>query len=158
MNHELLFFFKSIAWGVILLFFYDLLRIGRRLFPRRALWVSLEDLAYWSLAGVFLFGKMYQANEGKIRGYSVIAVMLGMALYSYGVSGAFVSTAVKILEIPLKFLISVEKRLLFAVRHCKILVSKKLRAAWKKAVRRLGKLKRGKKVEKKSTDKAQKKK
>ncbi len=156
MNHELFFFFQSILWGVFLLFFYDLLRIGRRLFPRQALLVSLEDLAYWSLAGIFLFGKMYQANEGKIRGYSIIAVILGMTFYSCTISGKFVSMSVRILEIPLKFLISVEKRLLFAVRHCKILVSKKLHTLWQGFVKKIGKLKRGLKIEKKSGDKAKK--
>lgn len=156
MNHELLFFFQSVLWGIFLIFFYDLLRIGRRLFPRQTLLVSLEDLAYWSLAGIFLFGKMYQANEGKIRGYSIVAVMLGMALYSYSISGRFVSMAVRILEIPMKFLISMEKRLLFAVRHCKILISKKLRAARQGLISRFAKLKRGKKSEKKSGNKTQK--
>ena len=158
MDHELFFFFQAVFWGVILLFFYDLLRIGRRLFPRRAFFVSLEDLLYWSFAGVFLFGKMYQANEGRLRAYAVIAVLLGMVIYAGTLSSKIVSVSVKILRVPLKFLVSLEKRLLFAVRHCKILVSKKLNALWKKAIGRFGKLKRGKKVEKKSTDKAQKKK
>lgn len=147
MNHELAFFFQSVLWGVCLLFFYDLLRIGRRLFPRRVLLVSVEDLLYWSLAGVFLFGKMYQANEGSIRAYSVIAVILGMVIYSNSISAKFVSMAVKILGIPIKFLISVEKRLLFAIRQCKILIWKRLRAVKRS-------LKRGRTVEEKSGNQA----
>lgn len=147
MNHELAFFFQSVLWGACLLFFYDLLRIGRRLFPRRAFFVSAEDLLYWSLAGVFLFGKMYQANEGSIRAYSVIAVILGMVLYANSVSEKFVSMAVKILEIPIKFLKSVEKRLLFVIRQCKILVGKRLRAIKRS-------LKRGRTVEEKSGNQA----
>ena len=158
MNHELLFFFRSLLWGVVLLFFYDILRIGRRLFSRRAFFVSLEDLLYWTLAGVFLFGKMYQANEGRLRGYSVIAVVLGMVLYSRTVSSRFVSTAVKILMIPMRFLVSVKKRLLSAVRHCRILVAKTLRAkgrVCKSMLKgRIGKLRRGGSVEEKSGDKA----
>ena len=157
MDHELFFFFQSVLWGMVLLFFYDILRIGRRLFPRRALFVSLEDLLYWIFAGVFLFAKMYQANEGRLRGYSVIAVVLGMVLYSYTVSGRFVSMAVRILEVPIKFLVSVEKRLLSAVRHCKILIVKilrsKKRALERRVKRRAGKSQRGGSVEEKSGDK-----
>ena len=157
MNHELLFFFQSVLWGALLLFFYDVLRIGRRLFPREAVYVSMEDLAYWSLAGVFLFGRMYQANEGKIRGYAIAAVILGMVFYSRTISGKFVSVTVKILRIPLKFLISIEKRLLFVVRHCKILILKKLRRG-KRRINLRGRFtkRRGKIFEKKSGDKTQK--
>lgn len=150
MNHELLFFFQSLMWGAMLLFFYDVLRIGRRLFPREAVYVSVEDLAYWLLSGVFLFGRMYQANEGRIRGYAVAAVILGMVVYSRTISTKFVSITVKILRIPLKFIISIEKRLLFAVRHCKILILKKLRRG-KRRVNIRGKI-----FEKKSRDKTQK--
>lgn len=156
MNHELLFFFQSVLWGAMLLFFYDVLRIGRRLFPREALYVSVEDLAYWSLAGVFLFGRMYQANEGKIRGYAVAAVILGMVVYSRTVSAKFVSVSVKILRIPLKFLISIEKRLLFAVRHCKILLLKKLRKGKRRiSLRGRFTIRRGKIFEKKSGNETQ---
>ena len=117
----------------------------------------MEDLAYWSLAGVFLFGRMYQANEGKIRGYAIAAVILGMVFYSRTISGKFVSVTVKILRIPLKFLISIEKRLLFAVRHCKILILKKLRKG-KRRMNLRGRFtkRRGKIFEKKSGDKTQK--
>lgn len=157
MNHELSFFFRSVLWGMVLLFFYDILRIGRRLFPRRSLFVSLEDLLYWILAGIFLFAKMYQVNEGRLRGYSVIAVGLGMVLYSGTISGRFVSMAVKILEIPVKFLISVEKRLISAVRHCKILTVKILRSKKRVLGRRLkeraGKAQRGGSIEEESGDK-----
>lgn len=147
MNHELAFFFQSVLWGACLLFFYDLLRIGRRLFPRGAFFVSVEDLLYWTMCGVFLFGKMYQANEGSIRAYAVVAVVLGMVLYANSISAKFVQTAVKILEIPIKFLNSVEKRLLFAARQCKILVWKRLRAIKRS-------LKRGRTVEEKSGNQA----
>lgn len=128
MSHELLFFFQSALWGGLLVFFYDVLRIGRRLVPRRALLVGAEDLLYWFAAGIFLFGKMYQENEGRIRGYAVAAVILGMTLYSCAISGKFVSVSVKILRVPVKFLDHLKKRLLFGAEHCKILVSKGLRS------------------------------
>lgn len=157
MNHELLFFFQSVLWGTLLLFFYDLLRIGRRLFPREAVFVSVEDLVYWSLAGIVLFGRMYQANEGNIRGYAVVAVILGMVLYACTVSRVFVSASVKILRIPMNFLISIEKRLLFTARHCKILILKKLRKRKRRFhLRGRFKKKRGRTFEKKGKDKTQK--
>ena len=89
MNHELLFFFQSVLWGAALLFFYDILRIGRRLFPRRVFLVSVEDLLYWIFAGILLFGRIYQANEGRLRGYSIVAVVLGKVIYTYSISGRF---------------------------------------------------------------------
>lgn len=161
MNHELLFFFQSVLWGAALLFFYDILRIGRRLFPRRAFFVSLEDLLYWSFAGVFLFGKMYQANEGRLRAYAVIAVLLGMVIYAGTLSSKIVSVSVKILRVPLKFLVSLEKRLLFAARHCKIFISNKitnkiasrLRAAGRRLKGRVHTRQRGGAVGEKSEDK-----
>lgn len=157
MNHELLFFFQSILWGALLLFFYDVLRIGRRLFPREAVFVSIEDLIYWPLAGVFLFGRMYQANQGKIRGYAIVALILGMAIYGGTISRKFVDGAVKILRIPMNFVISIEKRLLFAGRQCKILILKRLGKGKSSLGRLRGKFKKkkGRTVEKKRTDQTQ---
>lgn len=137
MNHELVFFFQSVLWGAALLFFYDILRIGRRLFPRRVFLVSVEDLLYWIFAGIFLFGRIYQANEGRLRGYSIVAVVLGMVIYTYSISGRFVSVSVKILNIPLKFMSMVEKRLLSAAKKCKILISKAFGPRLRKIQRRV---------------------
>lgn len=157
MNHELLFFFQSVLWGALLLLFYDVLRIGRRLFPREAVFVSVEDLVYWPLAGVFLFGRMYQANEGKIRGYAIAAVILGMVLYSRTISRKFVAVAVKILRIPMNFVISIKKRLLFVGRQCKIPVLKRLHEGKRRLnnIRGRFKKRRGRTVEEKRTDQTQ---
>lgn len=78
---ELHFFGTSILWGVLLLIFYDVLRIFRRLISHNSFFVALEDLLYWMVSSVLIFRMMYQQNNGIIRGFSILGMLLGMLIY-----------------------------------------------------------------------------
>ena len=74
---------QSLLYGMGLLAGYDVLRIFRRLFPHGILWISAEDIFYWLLAGGFFFLKLCQANNGIIRGYILLGILLGAWSYYY---------------------------------------------------------------------------
>lgn len=83
---ELLFFGISLFTGILILFGYDLLRAFRRVFLHSSFWLAVEDFLYWSIAGIVSFGVIFVKNSGALRGFSLMAILLGMALYYKSVS------------------------------------------------------------------------
>ena len=122
MNHELLMFCHSLFTGILLLVIYDVLRILRKVFPHRSCFVSAEDLIYWMGSGILIFMEMYRQNQGIVRTYIFAGTLVGMVVYHFTVSSLFVRFTAKILEIPVKYLFFLTKRLIFSYRRCRISV------------------------------------
>ncbi|WFR57187.1 spore cortex biosynthesis protein YabQ [Anaerocolumna sp. AGMB13025] len=78
---ELRFFGTSVMWGALLLVFYDVLRIIRRILAHNGFFIAFEDLLYWVISSLLIFHMMYQQNNGIIRGFSILAMLLGMLIY-----------------------------------------------------------------------------
>lgn len=78
---ELEFFVRSFVWGVGITILYDGLRLFRRVIRHGTLAVSIEDLLYWMVYAGLLFRMIYLENDGMIRGFALLAVLLGMILY-----------------------------------------------------------------------------
>lgn len=127
MNHELLLFFCSMGTGICLLFVYDWIRILRKLFPHSSTVVSVVDFSYWIAGGIYIFSMMYRKNDGIIRSYAILGVLLGMTLYRVVFSEVFVNSLVKLLKIPIEFVKTIVKRLIFAVRSCRMTLYRFLR-------------------------------
>ncbi|MGB8453392.1 MAG: spore cortex biosynthesis protein YabQ [Anaerocolumna sp.] len=89
---ELRFFGTSVLWGVLLLIFYDALRIIRRIIMHNGFFVAFEDLLYWVVSSLLIFNMMYQQNNGIIRGFAILAMLLGMLLYHSIFSEILVNT------------------------------------------------------------------
>ncbi|WP_271714284.1 spore cortex biosynthesis protein YabQ [Anaeromicropila herbilytica] len=76
------FFIASVASGIIMLIVYDILRILRRIIEHSKFMVALEDVLFWILSSVFIFMMMYIENDGIIRGFSIMGMLLGMIIYN----------------------------------------------------------------------------
>jgi Spore cortex protein YabQ (Spore_YabQ). len=85
---ELRFFAVSFYWGMLLLVIYDLFRILRRVIKHNNFFIALEDIIYWTVCGVLIFHMIYRQNNGIIRGFSILAMVLGMLFY-HGVFSDF---------------------------------------------------------------------
>lgn len=111
--------------GVLLLIFYDILRIIRGVIPHNHIWITIEDLCYWIISALYIFGKMYQENHGMIRCFVFTGILLGMLCYHYTFSPFFVDFFVYLLNIPIKYGRMGIKRLLFAIKSCRISVCRR---------------------------------
>ena len=60
---------------------YDILRLWRRLIHHNTFAVAVEDVLYWLVCGVLIFRMLYLENSGAVRGFAIVAVVLGMLLY-----------------------------------------------------------------------------
>lgn len=101
---ELALFGQAVLSGVCLVAVYDILRIIRRIIPHGIIWVSVEDLVYWCFAGAWLFLKVCQVNNGIVRGYMILGMLAGIALYYQFCSRIF-------MKYLTKWIIYIKKRL-----------------------------------------------
>lgn len=76
-----IFVLHSFLTGVRIAAVYDVLRILRRVFPHKAILVSLEDLIFWIGTAADVFLLLYRENNGKLRWYTVLGAGLGLFLY-----------------------------------------------------------------------------
>ena len=60
---------------------YDLIRIFRRVAAHGVVWIAVEDMFFWVISAFVLFQFLYQEDDGKVRGFVILAMFLGMLLY-----------------------------------------------------------------------------
>lgn len=89
---------SCLGLGGWLMFCYDLLRISRLLFSAKSWLVSLEDFFYWIYVSLSVFSLFYRQNDGILRSYVIIAVLLGMLAYDRMISRNMLKVLQKMLE------------------------------------------------------------
>lgn len=81
MEQECLLFLKLFLTGIFLGLLYDCLRIWRSVMTNSRFWIDLQDLIYWSGAGLFAFYVIYVENNGQIRVYALAGMAVGAIFY-----------------------------------------------------------------------------
>lgn len=79
-------FLHAMALGVVMIFCYDLLRIFRRGVLHGTVWIAMEDMFFWLISAFVLFRLMYEENDGKLRWFVIMGVLVGMILYNVSFS------------------------------------------------------------------------
>ncbi|MCD7982418.1 MAG: spore cortex biosynthesis protein YabQ [Clostridiales bacterium] len=74
-------FVLAIPLGAALLFVYDLLRVVRRVVRHGTAGIAVEDMLFWIVSALLLFGFMYRQNEGVMRGFIILGAFFGMVFY-----------------------------------------------------------------------------
>lgn len=88
--------------GAIIGIFFDFFRILRRLFKTSDLMTSIQDVIFWILTGIFLLFIIFCYNEGEIRSYVFIGILLGLLIY-------FLIFSKIIIRINLSLFLSIKK-------------------------------------------------
>ena len=78
MEQEFLLLLKLFLTGIFLGLLYDCLRIWRSVMTNSRFWIDLQDLIYWSSAGLFV---IYMENNGQIRVYALAGMAAGALFY-----------------------------------------------------------------------------
>jgi len=100
---ELDYMLSCILWGLILMLIYDSLRIERIVFQRGSIWISIEDILYWSFAAIGTFRLFYKQDNGVIRWFAIAATFLVMLLMNRFISRWTVPFIGRILRVPVAF-------------------------------------------------------
>lgn len=93
----------SASTGMFLGMLYDILRIFRRVVIHRHRWVrDIEDILYGMATGFIVFAAAYRMNYGIMRGFFVVALLMGFFVYKKSLSDYLVNIISKIFVIALK--------------------------------------------------------
>lgn len=95
---EIELFVVSLFAGVFLVVAYDVFRCIRILIKHNAFFTALEDIIFWLIAAITIFFVLYTFNDGSIRAYSILGMLIGMLVYSNTISRAFIYLFAKITQ------------------------------------------------------------
>ncbi len=88
--NEAWFFGCCVLTGIAVVSMYDVLRIFRRIIIHGVIAVGIEDFIYWVGCSFFVFHMIYIRNDGIIRGFAILAIVLGMVIYNVTISSFLV--------------------------------------------------------------------
>jgi len=101
---ELDYVLSCILWGLFLMLIYDILRILRLVWKKGSIWVSIEDILYWSFAAIGTFHLFYKQDNGVIRWFAIAATFFMMLVMNRFISRWTVPFISRILGIPVTWI------------------------------------------------------
>ena len=102
--NEIYIFLLFILTGISIGILFDIFRILRRSFKTIDFITYIQDFLFWILAGAILLYSIFSFNNGELRGYIFIGVILGVILYILIFSKYFVKISVTIINILKKII------------------------------------------------------
>lgn len=115
--HQVLNLFTFTITGIVIGILFDIFRITRRSFKTPDFITYVEDILFWILTGIILLFTIFTFNNGEIRLYIFVSLVLGLILYMITLSKHFVKINVillkfikKILYIPIHMIINFTNR------------------------------------------------
>lgn len=144
MHFETMLFLQAVGIGAVLILCYDLLIAFRRVIAHHPVIVAAEDLLFWLAAALAVFSGLYCTNQGILRSFLFLGMILGALLCGSTISPLFIRGAAVILGIPVVFVKFLIKRLLFFIRRCRIYWYKCAICADRKKKERVLRVKRSK--------------
>lgn len=105
---------------------YSLIGVIKRLLLENPAAGGIPDILYWLAAGLLVFARIYQINQGILRNFLFLGIAAGAFLTYLTIKPILDKICYIILEIPVRFIKKNSKkyikRLLFWGKRCKILV------------------------------------
>lgn len=92
-------FFIYVLSGILIGIFFDLFRILRKSFNTPDIVTYIEDTIFWILTGIFLLYITFKFNNGEIRAYIFLGLIIGITFYILLFSKYFIKINVKIMLI-----------------------------------------------------------
>lgn len=91
-------FFVFILTGFLIGILFDIFRVLRRSFKTSDIITYIEDILFWIITGLIILYVSFAFNNGQIRGYTLLGLILGGFLYLLIFSNIFIKVMVKILN------------------------------------------------------------
>lgn len=116
-NQAYLFLVFSLT-GVAIGILFDFFRILRRSIKTSNIITYIEDVLFWILTGILVLYNIWYFNNGEIRIYMFLGIVIGVLVYMSTLSNIFVkifskilSFIIKIMEIPFKIIIDIFRKI-----------------------------------------------
>lgn len=101
-SDQLYIFIWAVIFGGLLGLFYDMIRVFRRILPHEKLAIGIEDIIFWVIAVIVIFGYIFNTNDGIMRGFIFIGLSLGVTVYMLLFSRPFIEYTTKLIRTVLK--------------------------------------------------------
>ena len=120
-NQTYLFLVFSLT-GVEIGILFDFFRILRRTIKTGNIVTYIQDILFWILTGVLVLYNIWYFNNGEIRVYMFLGIIIGTLIYMSTLSNIFVklftkilSTIIKVLEIPFKTITTIFRKIIIGI-------------------------------------------
>lgn len=84
--------------GIIIGVFFDIFRILRKSFKTPDIITYIEDFLFWIITGIFVLFILFTFENGQIRSYNIIGLIIGVILYICTISKYFIKISVTIIS------------------------------------------------------------
>mgnify|MGYP004510347261 FL=1 len=128
-NQAYLFLVFSLT-GVIIGVLFDFFRILRRSIKTSNLITYIEDILFWILTGMLILYSIWFFNNGEIRIFIFLGIIIGILLYIFTLSNIIVrifstifSYIIRVLTIPFKTIYTIISKIF--IKFAKKLTAKK---------------------------------
>ncbi len=92
--------------GAIIGLLFDFFRILRKSFKTKDFVTYIEDIIFWVLTGFLILYSIFIFNNGEIRFFMFLGVLLGIAIYMLMLSSYVIKINVYIISIIKKFVVA----------------------------------------------------
>ena len=127
--------------GFLIGLLFDFFRISRRTFKTSDLITSIEDVLFWILSGLLILFTIFKFNNGDIRIYIILSILIGIVIYILVFSKIVMNTLVKIIifikriishllkicSYPIQFILKLLKNLIKPVKILQKAISNKIK-------------------------------
>lgn len=120
-NQAYLFLIFSLT-GVSIGVLFDFFRILRRTIKTSNIITYIEDVLFWILTGLLILYNIWYFNNGEIRVYMFLGIILGVLIYMSTLSNFLIKIfskilqiIIKVLELPFKTIIAIFIKIITAI-------------------------------------------
>ena len=120
-NQAYLFLVFSLT-GVIIGTLFDFFRILRRTIKTANIITYIEDILFWILTGLLILYNIWYFNNGEIRIFMFLAIVLGILIYMSTLSNVLITIftkvlqlIIKVLELPFKTILAIFRKIITAI-------------------------------------------
>lgn len=120
-NQAYLFLIFSLT-GVEIGILFDFFRILRRTIKTGNIVTYIQDILFWIFTGILVLYNIWYFNNGEIRVYMFLGIIIGILIYMSTLSSISVklftkilSMIIKALEIPFKTIITIFRKIITAI-------------------------------------------
>ena len=120
--------------GVIIGILFDFFRILRRTIRTNNIITYIEDILFWILTGLLILYNIWFFNNGEIRIYMFLGIILGILIYMLTLSSILIKifskilhTIIKVLELPFKTIIVIFDKIISIISPIFTNITKKIK-------------------------------
>lgn len=108
--------FIFILSGIIIGIFFDIFRVLRKTFKTPDFITYIEDALFWILTGFFLLVIIFVFQDGQIRNYTILGLIIGIIIYVLTISKYFIKINVFVVNLCKNIINKILKVLLYPLK------------------------------------------